>query len=120
MKKTFYLLAAAFTAFCCASCTDDAKPVITVESVTIQTSQLTLMPGETAQLEATVTPSDAANSDVTWTTSNDRRRARYSSKLRRGHHNRNSGQQERNLRGNRKPSCAKHWRLLLFRRFMVI
>ncbi len=71
MKKTFYLLAAAFAAFCCASCTDDAEPVITVESVTIQTSQLTLMPGETAQLEATVTPSDAANSDVTWTTSND-------------------------------------------------
>lgn len=71
MKKTFYLLAAAFAAFCCASCTDDAEPVITVESVTIQTSQLTLMPGETSQLEATVTPSDAANSDVTWTTSND-------------------------------------------------
>ena len=67
MKKTFYLLAAAFAAFCCASCTDDAEPVITVESVTIQTSQLTLMPGETAQLEATVTPSDAANSDVSLT-----------------------------------------------------
>jgi hypothetical protein len=44
---------------------------VPVESISLSTTTDTLTVGETVQLEATVLPDDASNSDITWTSSDD-------------------------------------------------
>lgn len=44
---------------------------ITPETVTLNKSSLTLMPGETFNLEASITPADSLDQDVAWSSSNE-------------------------------------------------
>jgi uncharacterized protein YjdB len=46
------------------------RKVVDVTGVSLNKTDLTLYPGETSQLEATVSPSDATDKTVTWTSSN--------------------------------------------------
>jgi len=56
-----------FTATC-----DVSVYPISVTGVTVSPASLVLDPGESAQLTATITPKDATNTNVTWSSSNSR------------------------------------------------
>lgn len=47
------------------------KPVVSVDSVSLDQETLTLTEGDTATLTATVSPEDATNKNVTWTSDNE-------------------------------------------------
>lgn len=56
--------------FSCTEPTSESKKK-TVESITLSQTSVTVAPFATATLKATVSPSDAENSDVTWTSSDE-------------------------------------------------
>ncbi len=47
-------------------------PVGAVQDIVMDTEQLTLIPGESAEINATVLPEGTANSDIIWTSSDER------------------------------------------------
>lgn len=63
------LLLSLITAFSVAGCKDEEPAVISVESVSISTTSITLVEGESETLSVTVLPSDAADLSVIWSTS---------------------------------------------------
>jgi len=73
MKRFIYSLIALSTLIGTSSCSDDDDPQpvqpVTVESVSIDSDELSLEIGETAKLNATVVPADAENKTVTWSSS---------------------------------------------------
>ena len=75
MKSTIPAVAAAFAValtalFAFTGCGPKEDPVIAVTGVSLNQSSLTLDQGSTANLTATVTPSNATNKSVSWSTSN--------------------------------------------------
>ena len=67
MKKLIYLILAGTLAF--ASCSKDDPAPIAVGGVTLDKTQLTLKPQQSETLTATITPEDAADKAVTWSSS---------------------------------------------------
>ncbi|MDR1197827.1 MAG: SUMF1/EgtB/PvdO family nonheme iron enzyme [Prevotellaceae bacterium] len=63
------LLMAAFAAMLCTSCSKDDPAPVQATGVTLNKTTLTLTVGETETLTATVTPDNAADKTVTWTSS---------------------------------------------------
>jgi uncharacterized protein YjdB len=59
----------AFAAMVCISCSKDDPAPVQVSDVTLNKTTLTLIIGDTETLTATVTPDDAADKTVTWTSS---------------------------------------------------
>ena len=67
MRKSILLLAIA-ALFC--ACGPKEPPIVAVQAVSLSPSTLTLTEGDTQMLTATVSPSDATDASVNWTTSN--------------------------------------------------
>ena len=53
------------------ACGEKEPPVIAVDSVTVSPSTLNMTEGDTQKLQASVSPSDATDKTVTWSSSND-------------------------------------------------
>ena len=68
MKRLHYLLAMALLL---PACGEKEPPVIAVDSVTVSPSTLNMTEGDTQKLQASVSPSDATDKTVTWSSSND-------------------------------------------------
>jgi len=69
MKKFFSLMCAA--ALLLVSCSEKEEPVKKVSAVTLDKTSVTLKVGETSQLTATITPADAKDKTLTWTSSKE-------------------------------------------------
>ena len=54
------------------ACGEKEPPVIAVDSVTVSPSTLNMTEGDTQKLQASVSPSDATDKTVTWSSSNDK------------------------------------------------
>ena len=67
MKRLHYLLAMALLL---PACGEKEPPVIAVDSVTVSPSTLNMTEGDTQKLQASVSPSDATDKTVTWSSSN--------------------------------------------------
>lgn len=67
MKKNIFFLFI-FT-FLLSACSSDDEDLIAVTSISLDTTQLTLLEGESATISATVSPDNATNSTVTWSSS---------------------------------------------------
>ena len=67
-KIKFFLLASLFsaTALSLSSCGDDEPDVKLPENINLSTTELSLLPGESAQLTAHVYPADATDKTVLW------------------------------------------------------
>ena len=75
MKTNLTRLAAAFAAvfmvsFAITACGPEEDPEVAVTGISVSQSSLTMEPGGTANLTATVSPSNATDKTVTWSTSN--------------------------------------------------
>ncbi|MDE5613862.1 MAG: Ig-like domain-containing protein, partial [Treponemataceae bacterium] len=72
MKKTIWIAAcmAAVLALLVIGCENDSAPVA-VENVALNTTTLTLVSGKTERLTATVTPSNADDKTVAWSSSDE-------------------------------------------------
>lgn len=68
MKKILFYSLIAFALFAVYSCKDDEE-TIAVSGLTIDKGSITLVEGETITLTATVTPDNATDKTVSWTTS---------------------------------------------------
>jgi len=68
MKTKHFFIVLAAVAVCFTACKKDEKAT-PVTGITLNYEGLTLIPGETATLIATVQPDDATNKTVTWTSS---------------------------------------------------
>ena len=68
MKKTIILLFAAAALLC--ACGPKEPPVVAVASVSLSAPSLNLTEGDTQVLTATVSPSNATDASVTWSSSN--------------------------------------------------
>ena len=66
MKRLHYLLAMALLL---PACGEKEPPVIAVDSVTVSPSTLNMTEGDTQKLQASVSPSDATDKTVTWSSS---------------------------------------------------
>ena len=68
MKKLFKFLVAVFMGFALVSCTTTES----LRGVTLDKEAITLVEGETATLEATISPENLANeTTIIWSTTND-------------------------------------------------
>ncbi|MDR2362313.1 MAG: Ig-like domain-containing protein [Prevotellaceae bacterium] len=75
MKKTFKKaggICLLFFGVLCIGCTDEPIEPVVVAQVVVSETVVTLNPGETVQLTATVTPNNAGNKTVFWKSMNDR------------------------------------------------
>ena len=84
MKRMVAMMAVVFSVAMFAACSDDdnsggggnqdggsdSTAVVRVEGVTLNESNITLYPGQTDTLVATITPADAADLTVSWSSSN--------------------------------------------------
>ena len=72
--KNIRLLALCTLAFAGVSCKPDEIQVVTVsvKGVSVQPATATLQEGETLQLEAVITPADATEKGVEWSSNNDK------------------------------------------------
>lgn len=77
MKRMIAMMAVVFSVAMFAACSDDDEGDggnggnVAATGVTLDQPTLTLAPGETAALVATVTPENATDKSVTWTSSNE-------------------------------------------------
>ena len=70
MKKIFYLMFAATIGTAMVACDDDNNDSVVVSGISLDQQTLDLAAGESQQLTATVTPEDADDKTVTWTSDN--------------------------------------------------
>ena len=70
MKKYIYALAAFFLLFACTGKEEEA-PVVKVQSIAIEQSDMTLTEGESVNLSAKVLPENVADKTVNWSSSNE-------------------------------------------------
>ncbi len=68
-KTVIFILFPVIAAFSVIGCKDDEPAIVSVESVSISKTAITLIEGDSETLSANVSPSDATNPSVTWSSS---------------------------------------------------
>ena len=67
--KTLVFVLSVISAFSVVGCKDDEPAIVPVDSVSINKTAITLIEGDSETLSANVSPSDATNPSVTWSSS---------------------------------------------------
>jgi len=69
MKKIFAILGIAFAIACFTSCKDEVEPFIPATGISLNTTTLSIYPGDWVAIENVVSPSNASSTLKTWTSS---------------------------------------------------
>lgn len=69
MKKIFAILGIAFAIACFTSCKDEVEPFIEATGISLNTTTLSIYPGDWVAIENVVSPSNASSTYKTWSSS---------------------------------------------------